>query len=46
MLARDRHGRPIVLFRSEWELSHSIEKNPELTFSVDPDGPESVSKTT
>jgi peptide chain release factor 3 len=46
MLARDRHGRPIVLFRSEWELSHSIEKNPELTFSADPDGPESASKAT
>jgi peptide chain release factor 3 len=40
MLARDRHDRPIVLFRSNWELAHAIEKNPKVTFSADPEGPD------
>jgi peptide chain release factor 3 len=37
MLARDRYDRPMILFRSPWELSHCIEKNPELTFTSNPD---------
>ncbi len=38
ILARDSHDRPIALFRSDWELSYAVDKNPSLTFVTDPDG--------
>jgi peptide chain release factor 3 len=37
MLARDRYDRPMILFRSPWELSHCIEKNPEHNFTTNTD---------
>jgi peptide chain release factor 3 len=35
-IVTDREGRPVVLFRSSWELQHAEEKHPELRLSPTP----------
>jgi peptide chain release factor 3 len=29
---QDRDGQPLVLFRDDWSLQHTVEKHPELKF--------------
>jgi len=35
-LLSDREGRPVILFRSRWELEHAEQKHPELRLSPVP----------
>jgi len=32
-LLEDRHGRPVLLFKTQWNLDSTIQKNPDLELS-------------
>ena len=33
-LVNDRHGRPVMLFESEWALDYAQRQNPDVRFSA------------